>query len=69
MCLFRAGTYWDVGGLEDGIGCLMLSLVVIALKKRQTNFEDNDVSWVKVMVMKIVISIDTIPNIIDTEQV
>lgn len=47
----------------------MLSLVVIALKKRQTNFEDNDVSWVKVMVMKIVISIDTIPNIIDTEQV
>ena len=56
-----------ISGLEDRIWGLTWCLVVIALKKRQTNFENNDVAWVKVMVMKTIIGDYAIPNIVDTE--
>ena len=36
-------------------------------EEKQTNFEDNNMSWVKVINTKIVMSIDAIPNIINTE--
>jgi len=34
---------------------------------KQTNLEDNGVSWVKVMAVKIIISVDAVPNIIDSK--
>ena len=34
---------------------------------KQTNLEDNDVSWVKVIVVKIIISVEAVPNIVDSE--
>jgi hypothetical protein len=36
-------------------------------EEKRTNLEDNDVSWVKVKVVKTNISVDAIPNIIDSE--
>jgi len=36
-------------------------------EEKRTNLEDNDVSWVKVMVVKTNISVDAVPNIIDSE--
>ena len=36
-------------------------------KKERTNFENNNLAWVKVYVMKTIVSEYAIPNIVDTE--
>jgi hypothetical protein len=36
-------------------------------EEKRTNLEDNDVSWFEEMVMQSISSIDTIPNIVDSE--
>ena len=46
--------------------CLVLA--VIALKKRGTYFEDNDVLWVKFLVMNCISSADAVPNVVDSER-
>jgi hypothetical protein len=36
-------------------------------EEKWSNLEDNDVSWFKVMVVKIIITVEAIPNIIYSE--
>jgi hypothetical protein len=34
---------------------------------KQRNLEDNNISWVKVIAVKIIISVEAVPNIVDSE--
>jgi hypothetical protein len=36
-------------------------------EEKRRNFEDNDVSWVKVIAINIIISVDPVLNIVDSE--